>query len=99
MRPGHYGRDCTLGRIDGSDSRIRGRGLRAEISPGLQILERVDDAAADFSVFWPGTVGAVLLEGAAGETKEAGRFGRAQKAWRQAGQRIGHDRTSVVLQR
>lgn len=39
----------------------------------------------------------MLLEGAAGEAKETGCFGRPQKAWRQAGQWIGHDRTSVVL--
>jgi hypothetical protein len=41
----------------------------------------------------------VLLKRATGEAEESGRFWRAQKAWRQTGQKVGHDRTSVILQR
>src|SRR5712691_4702547 len=87
----------AFGRKDGSRTGIGGRGLGAEIGPGLEILERVDDTAADLSVFRAGTIGAVLFEGAAGQAKEAGRLRSTQKAWRQAGQWIGHDRSSVVL--
>src|SRR6516165_7342221 len=87
----------ALGRKDGSYAGIGRRDLGAEIGPGLEILERVDDAPADLSVLRASAVGAVLLERAAGKSKEAGGFRCAQKARRQAGQWIGHDRTSVVL--
>jgi hypothetical protein len=39
----------------------------------------------------------VLFERPAGKAEEARSFGRAQKAQRQAGERIGHDRVSVFL--
>jgi hypothetical protein len=82
-----------------SSTRIGSRGLGATIGPGFQIIERVDDAAPDFPIRRACAVGAVLLKRATGEAEESGRFWRAQKAWRQTGQRVGHDRTSVILQR
>src|SRR5262249_13198335 len=97
MRSAHSRCGDALSRKDGPYAGIGGRGLGAEIGPGLEVFERIDDAAADLSVLRASAVGAVLLERAAGEAKEAGRLGRAQKAWRQAGEWVGHDRTSVVL--
>src|SRR5579883_111635 len=90
-------RRAALGRIDRSGAGIGGGGLGAEIGPGLQIVERVDDAPADLAVLRPGAVGAVLLKRAAGEAEETRGFGRAQKARRQAGERVGHDRASVIF--
>ena len=82
--------------VPARDPRLRSG---APIGPSLKVVERVDDAPADLSIRWAGAVGAVLLERAAGETEEAGRFGRAQKARRQAGHWIGHDRSSVIVRR
>ena len=70
---------------DGPDAGIGGRGLGADIGPRLQVVERVDDAAADFPVLRSCSVGAMLLERAAGKTEETGGLGRAQKSWRQTG--------------
>jgi len=50
--------------------RIAGRGLGAARGPGLQILERIDDAAAGLPVGRTGALGAVFLQGAAGEAQK-----------------------------
>src|SRR5260370_34340101 len=92
-------RGAAFGGEDRSDARVGGRCFGSEVGPGLQVLECIDDATTNLAVFRAGAVGAMLFEGAAGEAKEARRFGRAQKARRQAGQWIGHDRASVVLRR
>jgi hypothetical protein len=39
----------------------------------------------------------MLFERTAGEAEETRRLGRTQKAWRQAGERVGHDRASVIF--
>src|SRR5262249_32363968 len=88
---------AALGRIDRSGAGIRGRCLCAEIGPGLQIIERVDDASADLAVLRASAVGAMLFERTAGESEETRSVGRAQKAWRQAGERVGHDQASVIF--
>jgi transposase-like protein len=80
----------ALGGKDGSGTGIGGRGLGPEISPSLQVVERVDHATTDLPILRSGSVGAVLLEGAAGKAEKARSLGRAQKAWRHAGQRVGH---------
>src|SRR5712691_9930815 len=62
MWSAHSRRRDALGGKDGPGAGIGGRGLGAEIGPGLEIFERVDDAAADLPVLRPSAVGAVLLE-------------------------------------
>src|SRR5262249_7333779 len=93
---GLSGQGAAFSRIALSGAGIRGRGLGAEIGPGLQVVEGVDHAPADLAVLRAGAVGAVLLERPAGEAEETRRLGRTQKAWRQAGERVGHDRASVI---
>src|SRR5712691_11042828 len=81
-----------LGGKHGSGAGIGGRALGAEIGPGLEIVERINDPTTDLSIFRSGAVGAVLFERAAGQTEEASSLGRPQKAWRQTGQWVGHVR-------
>src|ERR1700682_3905199 len=81
MQLGCRGPRSALGGKDGPGTGIGGRGLGTEIGPSLQVVERVDDAAADLSILRPGAVGAMLLERAAGKAEEASGLGRAQKAW------------------
>ena len=64
--------------------------LAPRIDPGLQVLDAIDDAAAELRIARPGAVDAVLLERADGEADEAGGLGRAQIARRQAGEIGGH---------
>src|SRR5262245_61643123 len=78
-------RGAALRRVDRSGAGIRGRGLRATIRPGLEVVERVDDPSTNLPVDRAGAVGAMLLERSAGETQESGRLGCAQKARRQTG--------------
>jgi len=86
-----------LGRQDRSSAGI-GRGLLgAAVRPGLQIVDRIDNAATELAIGGAGAVGAVFLERPAGQAKEARGFGSSQIAWRQVGGRRGHDRASVVL--
>jgi len=60
-----------------------GRGeSRATIRPDLKVVESIDDAAAKFAIDWSGAVGAMLLQGATGQTQEARGLGRAKIAWR-----------------
>jgi hypothetical protein len=54
--------------------RIGRRDLSALIGPGFQIAKGIDHAAADLSVSWTRAVGAVLLEGAPGQTEVAAGF-------------------------
>src|SRR3546814_20596615 len=56
----------ALGGKDGAAAGI-GRGvLGAEIGPGLEVLDGIDDAAAELAIGGAGSVGAVLLKRAAG---------------------------------
>ena len=73
--------------LGGKDTaaRIRRRGDEAAVGPGFQVLERVDDAPAELSIGGTGAVGPVFFKRAIRETKEAGRFGCAEKALRHAG--------------
>src|SRR5262245_9373383 len=70
-----------------------------EIGPHFQVIERIDNTPADFSILRAGAVGAVFLECAARQAEIARSLGCAKKAWRQPGQRIGHGRSSVMLWR
>ena len=56
----------------GSDAGIGGRVLGAEVGPGLEVVERIDDAAADLPVLRTGAIDAVLLQRATGEARESG---------------------------
>src|SRR6516225_7800390 len=85
---------AALGWVDCSGAWIGGRGLGTEIGPGLQIIERIYDAAADLAVLRPRSVSAMLLKRTARETEKSRGLGRAQKARRQAGKRIRHDESS-----
>ena len=76
----------ALGGQHCADAGIGGRCLGAEFDPGLQVVEPVDDAAAELRIARAGAVDAVLLERAAGEADEARGLGRAQVARRQAGE-------------
>jgi hypothetical protein len=81
----------------GSGARIGGRCLGAEIGPGPEIIERINDAAADLAVLRPRSISPMLLKRAAGQAEKSRRLGRAQKTRRQAGKRIRHDGPPVVL--
>jgi hypothetical protein len=72
----------TLGRQNRPGARIGGRGLGATVGPGLQILQRVDDAAAEFAVSGTRAIGPMLFKGASGQTQESRGLGRAQVAQR-----------------
>ena len=61
----------------------------AEIDPGFQIGQGVNDATADFPVLRPGPVGPMLLERSGREAKKTRTFWGAQKAWRPAIQQFG----------
>jgi hypothetical protein len=88
---------AALGGVHRFGARIRGRGLGSEIGPGLQIIKRVDDAAANLAVLRPSSVGTMLLERTAGQAEKSRRLGRALKARWQASKRIRHDRSPVVF--
>jgi hypothetical protein len=88
---------AALGWVDCSGAWIGGRGLGTEIGPGLQIIERINHAAADLAVLRPRSISTMLLERTAGQTEKSRSLGRAQKARRQAGKRIRHDEFPVVL--
>src|SRR3954469_8494444 len=84
-------------REHGASTWIAGGRLGAPVGPSLEVIERIDDAAADLAVSGARAVGSVLFQGTAGKAKESGRLGRAQVSWRQAGVRIAHLKNSVVL--
>src|ERR1043166_6076182 len=86
-------RGSALRRKYGPGARIGGRAFCSEVGPGLQVVERVHHPATDLAILWPSTVGAVFFEGAAGKAEETSGLRCAQKAWRHAGQRVGHDGT------
>ena len=70
---GHGG--VPLGRQHRADAGVgRGR-LGAARHPGLQVVDLVDDTAAEFRVARAGAIGAVLLQGAAGQAEEARSLG------------------------
>ena len=73
----------ALGGQHGSGAGIGRRCLGAAVGPGLQILQRVDDASAELSIGGTGAVGPVLFQRAAGEAEESRGFGRAQVSRRQ----------------
>ena len=94
----HQQRVVSLCGQDGT-ARIGGGGHGAAVGPGLQVFQRVDDAAAKLPVGRAGAIGAVLFERPVGQTEEAGSLGRAHVTWRYAGEAVGHGRTSVFLVR
>lgn len=83
-------------REDGA-ARIGSGSHRAAVSPGLEIPNGIDDAAAELAVCGAGAVGAVLFQRATGEAQEASGFGCAKEAWREVGYAGGHDRVSVAF--
>src|SRR3546814_14436029 len=75
----------ALGGKDGAAAGI-GRGvLGAEIGPGLEGLDGIDDAAAELAIGGAGSVGAVLLKREAGYAEKAGSCGGWKKGRREAG--------------
>src|SRR5258708_6629045 len=70
----------ALRRQDRADSGVGGRSPGAELDPGLEIFEAIDDAAAELRVARPGAISAVLLQCANGEADEASGLGCAQIA-------------------
>jgi Zn-dependent peptidase ImmA (M78 family) len=74
----------------GAGAGVGRRILGAQIGPGLQVVERINDAAADFAIRRPGSIGAMLLKRAAGKPEKSRSLERAQKARRQAGKRVRH---------
>ena len=69
---------------------VRGRVLLSPADPGLQILDRVDDAPADLRVAWPRAIGPVFFERPPRKAEKMGRFRRSQIAWGKSGIGIGH---------
>src|SRR5260221_9941644 len=76
---------------------MRGWCVGPAVAPGLEMVERVDDATADLSIGGARAVGPVFFQRPARETEEQGSFGRAQVTRRQAGVGIGHWRSSVIV--
>src|SRR5689334_6080685 len=56
------GRRLALRRQHGPDARVGSRSLGAAIDPGLQILQAVDDAAAELRIARTRAVDAMLLK-------------------------------------
>src|SRR3546814_12721909 len=72
----------ALGGKDGAAAGI-GRGvLGAEIGPGLEVLDGIDDAAAELAIGGAGSVGAVLLKRAAGRSEERRGGKECGSTWR-----------------
>jgi hypothetical protein len=89
--------NVPFGRQDSPHSRVRRRHLGAAVGPSFEIVYRVDDASPDLPIGWAGTIGAMLLQRAAGQAQEARGFRGSEIAWRKAGCRVGHRSGSVVL--
>lgn len=79
----------TLGGQDRVAGIVGCRTLLAPAHPGLQILDRIDDAPADLGIFRAGAVGAMLLKCAAGKTEKSSGFGGSEIARRKACVGIG----------
>lgn len=84
-------------RQDCACARIAGGRFGAAVNPRRQVFERIHNAAAQLPIRRARAIGAVLFEGATGQSEKARRLGRAQVSRRQAGVRIGHLRGSVVV--
>ena len=67
----------AFGWMDDSDARIGGRMAHALVFPDVQVIQRIDDAAAKLVIDGPGAIGAMLFEGAAGKAEIARCFGCA----------------------
>jgi hypothetical protein len=81
--------------MDDAFARI-GCGLaQADIGPGLQVLDGVDDTTAELAVARTGAVRSMFLQGASGQAQQAGRLRRAQIAL--GGRKfVGHEVASAV---
>src|SRR5579885_2060589 len=66
-----WGGAVALRRQHGA-ARVGRRGDGAAIGPGLEIVERVDDAPAELAISGARAVGAMLLESPDGEDEEIG---------------------------
>src|SRR3546814_2352764 len=72
-------------RMDGSLARIGGRRAPADLSPGVEILDFIDDASAKLAIGVPGPVAAMLLEGAGRKLEMQGGIGRSEIARAEGG--------------
>lgn len=61
--------------------------------PGLEVIDRIDNAAAELAEHRAGTGASMLFKRAAGETKESRGIVRAHEAWRDAGGRRVQERS------
>jgi len=87
----------TFGGEDRADAGLGGELAGAGANPVLQIIHCIDHTAAELPVFRASALGAVLFQRAIGKAKKSRRLGRAQVAWWQAGQGIGHLKTPVLF--
>src|SRR3546814_12513754 len=78
--------------MDGSLARIGGRRAPADLSPGVEILDPIDDASAKLAIGGPGPVAAMLLEGAGRQPAMQGGIGRSEIARAKGGQGGIHSR-------
>ena len=58
--------------------------------PDIQVIDRIDDAAAELVISRARAIGAMFFKRAAGEAEIAGGFGCAQKPWWQFVGGIAH---------
>jgi hypothetical protein len=67
-----------------------GRGLaQADIGPGLDVFDRINDPAAELPLAWAGAMRAMFLQRAVGDAKHAGDF-RSPKVARRRRDFVGH---------
>src|SRR5690606_3375655 len=71
-------------------ARIGGGGDGPAVGPGLEVVDRIDDAPAELAIGGTGSVGTVLFEGAGRKAQEFGRFLCAQIARREYGEIGSH---------
>jgi hypothetical protein len=71
-------------------ARIGGRGDGAARGPGFEIVDGIDDAAAELAIGRAGAVGPMLFEGAGGQAEKLGGFLGAQEARRENGEVGSH---------
>lgn len=93
------GRGQWTGRKDTAGCLVGGGPADAVLSPSLEVVEGINDPAANLAIGWTGAIGAMLFQCTDGNAEEARRIGRAQETGRQPRLGIEHDRTSGWVRR
>lgn len=94
-----FGRGQWAGRKDAAGCLVRRGTADAVLSPSMEVVKGINDAAANLAIGRAGAVGAMLFQRADGNAEEARRIGRAQETGRQPRLGIEHDRASGWVRR